>query len=65
MDDREKILKISVLNEVINLTKKYPNNMDLGFYIRQLIDNSEIKFKTIESDKSDPLFDYGNNYSKL
>ena len=50
MTTKESIIKSDLLSQITNLTKEYPNNMELGKYVRRAINEAEEKLDKIKQE---------------
>ncbi|MEI6879811.1 MAG: hypothetical protein WCK82_00520 [Bacteroidota bacterium] len=50
MTTKESIIKSALLTQITNLTKEYPNNMDLGKYVRTAVNEAQEKLDKIKQE---------------
>lgn len=50
MTTKESIIKSALLTQITNLTKQYPNDMELGKYVRIAINKAQEKLDKIKEE---------------
>jgi uncharacterized protein (UPF0147 family) len=50
MTTKETIVKSALLSEITKLTKQYPNDMELGKYVRRAVDEAQTKLDKIKEE---------------
>jgi hypothetical protein len=50
MTTKESIIKSALLSQITNLTKQYPNDMELGRYVRIAVDEAQTKLDKIKEE---------------
>jgi len=50
MTTKESIIKSALLTQITNLVKEYPNDMELGKYVRRAMNESQEKLDKIKQE---------------